>query len=128
MEPVRNSTLNELPVLSISSITGFPGEFGPRRNAAHSAFLNLRKNSMTQFAGIISSMMGNMSPITADQVQTEKKIRPHTPAQRVDVQAEHKAVIFDYQDLKEIAGGSICLLYTSPSPRDLSTSRMPSSA
>ena len=25
-------------------------------------------------------------------------------------------------------GGSPCLLYTSPSPRDLSTSRMPSSA
>ena len=24
--------------------------------------------------------------------------------------------------------GNICLLYTSPSPRDLSTSRMPSSA
>ena len=37
------------------------------------------------------------------------------------------------QHLKELknAGlikGSICLLYTSPSPRDLSTSRMPSSA
>ena len=27
-----------------------------------------------------------------------------------------------------IVGGNICLLYTSPSPRDLSTSRMPSSA
>ena len=26
------------------------------------------------------------------------------------------------------AGRTICLLYTSPSPRDLSTSRMPSSA
>ena len=26
------------------------------------------------------------------------------------------------------AGSDICLLYTSPSPRDLSTSRMPSSA
>ena len=26
------------------------------------------------------------------------------------------------------AGQSVCLLYTSPSPRDLSTSRMPSSA
>ena len=26
------------------------------------------------------------------------------------------------------ACGTICLLYTSPSPRDLSTSRMPSSA
>ena len=32
--------------------------------------------------------------------------------------------------IKEIedAGGKACLLYTSPSPRDLSTSRMPSSA
>ena len=29
---------------------------------------------------------------------------------------------------REIAPGDICLLYTSPSPRDLSTSRMPSSA
>ena len=28
----------------------------------------------------------------------------------------------------EAAGGAVCLLYTSPSPRDLSTSRMPSSA
>ena len=28
----------------------------------------------------------------------------------------------------EISGDKICLLYTSPSPRDLSTSRMPSSA
>ena len=27
-----------------------------------------------------------------------------------------------------LAGGRACLLYTSPSPRDLSTSRMPSSA
>ena len=29
---------------------------------------------------------------------------------------------------KEKRGYSACLLYTSPSPRDLSTSRMPSSA
>ena len=28
----------------------------------------------------------------------------------------------------EITGANLCLLYTSPSPRDLSTSRMPSSA
>ena len=27
-----------------------------------------------------------------------------------------------------LAGHDVCLLYTSPSPRDLSTSRMPSSA
>ena len=30
--------------------------------------------------------------------------------------------------IKTNRGGKICLLYTSPSPRDLSTSRMPSSA
>ena len=29
---------------------------------------------------------------------------------------------------KEVCTGKTCLLYTSPSPRDLSTSRMPSSA
>ena len=32
------------------------------------------------------------------------------------------------QELDEILNLNICLLYTSPSPRDLSTSRMPSSA
>ena len=32
------------------------------------------------------------------------------------------------EDLKNISWGHSCLLYTSPSPRDLSTSRMPSSA
>ena len=31
-------------------------------------------------------------------------------------------------DLMNLAGFCSCLLYTSPSPRDLSTSRMPSSA
>ena len=33
-----------------------------------------------------------------------------------------------YSKLKEGCRDFICLLYTSPSPRDLSTSRMPSSA
>ena len=37
---------------------------------------------------------------------------------------------FYYADVEDggINTGSACLLYTSPSPRDLSTSRMPSSA
>ena len=38
----------------------------------------------------------------------------------------------DYADMislkRVLANDTICLLYTSPSPRDLSTSRMPSSA
>ena len=35
---------------------------------------------------------------------------------------------FDQQTLRENYVSKTCLLYTSPSPRDLSTSRMPSSA
>ena len=38
----------------------------------------------------------------------------------------HDAIIDNQQSLAELL--TICLLYTSPSPRDLSTSRMPSSA
>ena len=33
-----------------------------------------------------------------------------------------------FKEIKKIANITACLLYTSPSPRDLSTSRMPSSA
>ena len=39
-----------------------------------------------------------------------------------------KNVDEDQIKILEIAMDCICLLYTSPSPRDLSTSRMPSSA
>ena len=35
---------------------------------------------------------------------------------------------FSAAEANAIYGAYICLLYTSPSPRDLSTSRMPSSA
>ena len=38
-------------------------------------------------------------------------------AQRVYIEAKDNMIMYQY-----------CLLYTSPSPRDLSTSRMPSSA
>ena len=34
----------------------------------------------------------------------------------------------DQDKVKQLAQSKACLLYTSPSPRDLSTSRMPSSA
>ena len=39
---------------------------------------------------------------------------------------EHAGIVFGVQGDHSI--GDCCLLYTSPSPRDLSTSRMPSSA
>ena len=43
-----------------------------------------------------------------------------------DVFATATDIIWGY--IIDKAGQSVCLLYTSPSPRDLSTSRMPSSA
>ena len=42
-------------------------------------------------------------------------------------QASSLSKFISYEEFKE-KGYYICLLYTSPSPRDLSTSRMPSSA
>ena len=46
------------------------------------------------------------------------------------VNAQGLLITPDNPDEKTFPGGRIeyCLLYTSPSPRDLSTSRMPSSA
>ena len=45
-----------------------------------------------------------------------------------DATAEDWELNFDLPYTIRGAFGGVCLLYTSPSPRDLSTSRMPSSA
>ena len=51
---------------------------------------------------------------------------------RVAKQAMEKSMQYAYRDRRnkkrDFKSLWICLLYTSPSPRDLSTSRMPSSA
>ena len=44
-----------------------------------------------------------------------------------DVLDINELEVYDY-DRIGLVGANGCLLYTSPSPRDLSTSRMPSSA
>ena len=46
----------------------------------------------------------------------------------VQCDATDKTAMADLVDQAQPAEMYICLLYTSPSPRDLSTSRMPSSA
>ena len=51
----------------------------------------------------------------------------------LDEAFEQKLTFLDTADVYPLGGdlstiGETCLLYTSPSPRDLSTSRMPSSA
>jgi len=57
------------------------------------------------------------------------------PLRATDVTLDYDAVISSRAELLLGSGGTwpregftFCLLYTSPSPRDLSTSRMPSSA
>ena len=46
----------------------------------------------------------------------------------VDNQGDEVKNVFGFNSSAELVNGRACLLYTSPSPRDLSTSRMPSSA
>ena len=53
--------------------------------------------------------------------------RPHLTQPDPDIPVDVGAAAFFDVDNTLIQGSS-CLLYTSPSPRDLSTSRMPSSA
>ncbi len=107
MGTVPNVTANELPPMSISSIAGFPGEYGSRRNASHTAFLNLRQHGMKQFAGIISSMMGTSSQISTGQLPLTEIIPEQKSVSIPEQTARHIKAVFDYQDLKELAGGSI---------------------
>ena len=46
----------------------------------------------------------------------------------MDLLSEPEVVESEVDDWGDFSGVISCLLYTSPSPRDLSTSRMPSSA
>ena len=68
----------------------------------------------------------------------------HSPAERAKVQGTNDFLLFTGLAISSLMAGSVyhylgwawvnyamlpaCLLYTSPSPRDLSTARMPSSA
>ena len=61
---------------------------------------------------------------TKEESEASKKLR----AERIKL-LKQKVESQGLRDQVQISGeGMICLLYTSPSPRDLSTSRMPSSA
>ena len=46
----------------------------------------------------------------------------------VEFEVNGEPTVMVYCHCKDCQAWSACLLYTSPSPRDLSTSRMPSSA
>ena len=62
--------------------------------------------------------------VEVSQAQTS----PSSEQQPVSVPEKQPARASINSDVEKLARPSSCLLYTSPSPRDLSTSRMPSSA
>ena len=77
------------------------------------------------FAADEVNCVSRFSPVEADGVSAEWVIAPN-------VDADNNRRLLYIHGGAFIAGSPkshrICLLYTSPSPRDLSTSRMPSSA
>ena len=85
----------------------------------------------------ITDKMGNTIPVSREVEIIKKKVVP----EGVDKKKEMEDKMKEVEDMRSLPtrmnliktklramGLNICLLYTSPSPRDLSTSRMPSSA
>ena len=91
----------------------------------------------------IPGSLVRVRPIGALEMEDEKGIDHKlivVPSANVDPASENVKNINDlppatlnqikhfFEHYKDLEPGKCCLLYTSPSPRDLSTSRMPSSA
>ena len=65
---------------------------------------------------VVLGLMGNYDAVIAADTTTHKNYMPRVAAK------------LDVQQISSITGVESCLLYTSPSPRDATLSRMPSSA
>ena len=72
--------------------------------------------------------------VDADRLDTERFMTPDLSAERLRIKGNYASLCTVRERLRaktesfSSAPDTPCLLYTSPSPRDLSTSRMPSSA
>ena len=78
---------------------------------------------------VIDAYRSVMNDVDLESIEQRERVTLHDVKARIEEFAElagsehiHKGLTS--RDLTE----NVCLLYTSPSPRDLSTSRMPSSA
>mgnify|MGYP000141373445 CR=1 FL=1 len=63
------------------------------------------------------------SVVAGDAIATVEAVKAVS-----DIYSPVSGQIIEVNDALRTAPDNVCLLYTSPSPRDLSTSRMPSSA
>eukprot|EP00831_Metopus_contortus_P041758 TRINITY_DN32823_c0_g1_i2.p2 TRINITY_DN32823_c0_g1~~TRINITY_DN32823_c0_g1_i2.p2 ORF type:complete len:161 (+),score=55.07 TRINITY_DN32823_c0_g1_i2:102-584(+) len=91
------------------------------------SFYNMAKNSIQ--AGYDEAM--NYLGVLPDDVQELSKATLDRSLEKLDTWYQNggKDVEVTGDDtIEEVENQETCLLYTSPSPRDLSTSRMPSSA
>ena len=75
---------------------------------------------------LVGSNLTWCHPVIYQRIAAAKEARPEMKVVLVDPRRTMTADLADYHLAIEPDGD--CLLYTSPSPRDLSTSRMPSSA
>ena len=65
-------------------------------------------------------------PLTKTGIEQAERIAKYLAP--IEISAIYSSPIERAKHTAEIVANTFCLLYTSPSPRDLSTSRMPSSA
>ena len=88
----------------------------------------MAKEEMLEFPGVVSELLPNAT--FRVKLENDHEIIAHTAGRmrknRIRVLAGDKVLV--EMTPYDLTKGRICLLYTSPSPRDQRGSRMPSSA
>ena len=88
--------------------------------------LRMKSESLLEYAGILKALIEFTPQIEIDLPQLAYIAEPYDGYSRSTPVTPYVPAVLAACGLPTIIQG--CLLYTSPSPRDLSTSRMPSSA
>ena len=97
------------------------------RTDSNKKFLSATLDQLTQ-PGTVKKLTGYIGRKNAKAVKSSDVFIAATDNDRQNYQLEPAAVIQDYLGNTSFYKDYICLLYTSPSPRDRQKSRMPSSA
>ena len=105
---------------------------GDSRKSAERALkekLSLRDSYASGYGELSAdSSFGKLVKVWLDDLDLENKLAPSTRALYERNMRQLVMPAFEHQTLREVTVRKVCLLYTSPSPRDRQKSRMPSSA